>query len=306
MRKNLLLSLAVSLLFLGNAYGQEKAAYDRCADPAGQTLTTHKFRRVGETIEIALRGDGVPASVADCEPVSLELRWANGGNNGSNLNVTFLDGNNRPLYNRSVSAFLTGVREFELSAYDAIPQYGSSLSMISVPTTVTIEAERPFAAPVNLSYMVVRVARQARQTGAGGRGRQEVSSFKFQVPSPGIDKENSRNSQQLNEVVSIHHAVRLIGASRLSLVQIELKTNRPFPVREVPLQLQIGKRVFKEELTGDHTGRKLTLSLTPDMFSELTEGDEIVAFFSRPDGNSFAEGDAWFFGKLVKAAVSKE
>ena len=295
MRKNLLLSLTVSLLFLGNAYGQEKAADDRCADPAGQTLTTHKFRREGETIEIALRGDGVPASVADCEPVSLVLRWANGRNNGSNLNVTFLDGNNRPLYARSVSAFLTGVREFELSAFDSIPQYGSSLSMISVPTLVTIEAVRPFAAPVNLSYMVVRVARQPVAGGSGGR--QERGTRQEQEAGTG---------EQWNEVVSIHHAVRLIGASRLPLIQIELKTNRPFPVREAPLQLQIGKKVFKEELTGDHTGRRLTLSLTPEMFSELTDGDEIVAFFSRPDGPGFTEGDAWFFGKLVKAVSGRQ
>ena len=287
MRKKLILSLAVSLLFLGNAYGQEKAAEDPCADPAGQSLITHKFRRVGETIEIAIRGDGVPASVADCEPVSLELRWANGGNNGSNLNVTFWDGNNRPLYNRAVSAFLTGVREFELSAFDAIPQYGSSLSMISVPTRVTIEAGRPFAMPVNLSYMVIREARKP----AAGSNRVE-----------GNREKGERGTG--NEVVSIHHAVRLIGASRLPLIQIELKTNRPFPVREVPLQLQIGKKVFKEELTGDHTGRKLTLNLTPEMFSELTDGDEIVAFFSRPDGPGFAEGDAWFFGKLAKAVIS--
>jgi hypothetical protein len=45
---------------------------------------------LGETIEISLRGDGVPASVADCEPVALELHWSNGRNNGSNFNVTFL------------------------------------------------------------------------------------------------------------------------------------------------------------------------------------------------------------------------
>jgi hypothetical protein len=293
MRKNLLLSLTVSLLFLGNAYGQEQAAQkavnDRCADPAGQTWTTHKFRREGETIEIALRGDGVPASLADCEPVSLELRWANGGNNGSNLNLTFLDDNNRPLYAKSVSAFLTGVREFELSAFDAIPQYGSSLSMISVPTVVTIEAVRPFAAPVNLSYMVVRVARQPAAGGSGGR-----------------QERGTRQEREAGEVVSIHHAVRLIGASRLPLIQIELKTNRPFPVREVPLQLQIGKKVFTEELTGDHTGRRLTLSLTPEMFSELRDGDEIVAFFGRPDGAGFTEGDAWFFGKLVKTVSGRQ
>ena len=101
--------------------------------------------------------------------------------------------------------------------------------------------------------------------------------------------------------MSIHNAVRLIGASRLPVVQIELKTSRPFPVRDVPLQLQIGKKIFLDELSGDYTGRKLTLSLTPEMFAELKDGDEIVAFFSKVDGNGFAEGDAWYFGKLIKS-----
>ena len=101
-----------------------------------------------------------------------------------------------------------------------------------------------------------------------------------------------------NEIVSIHNAVRLIGASRLPVVQIELKISSPFPVKDVPLQLKIGKRVFVDELSGDYTGRKLTLSLTPEMFAELKDGDEIVAFFSQSDQK---EGDVWHFGKLNKS-----
>jgi hypothetical protein len=86
------------------------------------------------------------------------------------------------------------------------------------------------------------------------------------------------------------------------LIQIELKTDRPFPAREVPLRLQIGKKVFSDELSGDYTGRRLTLSLTPQLFAELNEGDEIVAFFERPErGESF-----WNFGKLRKAMHSSE
>jgi hypothetical protein len=84
------------------------------------------------------------------------------------------------------------------------------------------------------------------------------------------------------------------------VVQIELKTSRPFPVRDMPLQLQIGKRVFVDELSGDYTGRKLTLSLTPEMFAELKDGDEIVAFF-KPDRSGSADQEVWYFGKLEKA-----
>jgi len=312
MRKNLLVSLAVSLLLLVNAYGQKKAVGQTTpsagrasgggqgADRPGQALgtngvtdgdtcgatqvATHKFRQLGEKIEIPIRGERVPAGVADCEPVSLELHWANGRNNGSNFNVTFLDNNNRPIFARQITAFLSGVIQFPLSSFET--HSSSSVAMIGVPALVTIQAVPPFAAPAGLSYTVTRVA---RATGAGGRSsRQEANG------------RPANQGNQGNEVVSIQHAVRLIGASRLPLVQIELKTSRPFPVKDAPLQLQIGKKVFLDELSGDYTGRKLTLSLTPEMFAELTDGDEIMAFFGKPEGHGSADGDVWKFGKLIK------
>jgi len=310
MRKYLLVPLAVSLLFLNNVYGQQKAegqptphsdhlrgVPDVCAEEPGQTSGTqrgtHRFRQLGETIEIPLRGDSVPASVASCEPVSLELHWANGRNNGSNFNVTFLDGENRPIYAKQITAFMSGALQFPLSSFDAQPVYGSSLAMIDVPITVTIQAGRPFAAPADLSYTVTRGA------GASNRRDKEEAGEESEAVKHSLREERGAgHSNGLgNEIVSIHNAVRLIGASRLPVVQIELKTSRPFPVRDVPLQLQIGKRVFVDELGGDYTGRKLTLSLTPEMFAELKDGDEIVAFFSKP----FADGDVWYFGKLNKS-----
>src|SRR5688572_7450973 len=104
MRRNLFAPLAVSMLFLINSYGQEKPAgqpptpdasqphrdFGGCGDGPGQAKTqrvTHRFRQLGETIEISLRGANVAAGVADCEPVAMDLHWANGRNNGSNFNV---------------------------------------------------------------------------------------------------------------------------------------------------------------------------------------------------------------------------
>jgi hypothetical protein len=317
MRKYLLVSLAMSLLFLSNVYGQEKAqdqltpraGHPRedpsvCADGRGQASSTqrgtHRFRQLGETIEIPLRGDSVPASVADCEPVALDLHWTNGRNNGGNFNVTFLDSNNRPIYARQITAFMTGVLQLPLSSFDAQPVFGSSLAMVNIPITVTIQAVKPFAAPANLSYTVTRVPR------ASNRREQKEEREKAEAveAQKAEDRraEHSWGAGQANEIVSIHNAVRLIGASRLPVIQIELKTSRPFPVRDVPLQLQIGEKIFLDELSGDYTGRKLTLSLTPEMFAELKDGDEIVAFFSKP----FAEGDVWYFGKLNKSSGGKQ
>ena len=287
MRKNLLVLLAMCFLFLGTADGQEKTEAHLCADLPGQTSGTHRFRYLGETIEIPIRGDDVPASVADCEPVVLDVRWANGRNKGSNFTVTFLDGNKRPIYSKYFSGFMVGVVQYPLSSFDQ-PMYGPSPAMISVPSSVTIQAAQPVAPPASLSYTVTRVTRPSKKKEERKKGEAE------------------EDAKQENEIVSIHDAVRLIGASRLPLVQMELKTNRPFPARDVPLQLQIGNKIFIDELSGDYTGRKLTLSLTPEMFAELKDGDEIVAFFSKPDGNASADHDVWNFGKLRKAIGSRQ
>jgi len=302
MRKNVIALLVLCLLFLGNAYAQDKTYGQVCADLPGQTSGTYKFRRVGESIEIPIRRANVTASEAkepagvasvtasdaDCEPVALELHWANGHNNGSNFNVTFLDNNNRLISAKQISAFMTGVLEFPLSSYEAQPVSGSTLSLVAIPSTVTIQAVPPFAAPVNLSYRITRVARVTKPR---KEEREKGEEAETQV---------RQEHGQENDVVSIHDAVRLIGASRLPVVQIELKTSRPFPVRDVPLQMQIGKRVFIDELSGDYTGRKLTLSLTPEMFAELKDGDEIVAFFSKPARSGSADHEVWYFGKLEK------
>jgi hypothetical protein len=321
MSKQLLVSLAVSLLFLSNAYGQETAARV-CADVPGQTSGTRRFQRLGETIEISLRrdvsaaadvdgasatdganeandtnGGGVHASGVDCEPVALDLHWSNGRNNGSNFNLTFLDSTNKPIYTKSFSGFLAGNLEFDLSSDDFRRVYASSMTVVSVPAAVRIQTVSPFAAPVSLSYTVMRVAR-ATARGNGDEGNRVNSG---DVPRTDDGRRTSGGNQDSgNQVMSIREVVRLIGAGRVPVVQIELKTEHPFPIKDVPLQLRIGKRVFVDELSGDHTGRKLTLSLTPEMFAALHDGDEIVASFGKAGDRGSSDHDVWYFGKLVK------
>ena len=108
-----------------------------------------------------------------------------------------------------------------------------------------------------------------------------------------------------NSIVRIKSAVRSIGASRQPLVQLELRTTRPFPARESPLQLQVGKKFFLNELTGDYTGRTLTLTVTPEMFAEIRDGSEIVAFFDRPDRSGAPAQDIWYFGRLNKSMLER-
>jgi hypothetical protein len=148
--------LGLCLLCLDKTYAQQ------CPDPVPQTSGSHSFRQQGESFEI-------PISLADCQPVVFELRWANGRNNGSNFHVTFLDGDNQPIYTKEISAFLTGSFEFPFATLEPQPWLtaGGTLSVVSgatVPRAVTIQAVRPFAFPATISYRVTRM---------GGRHRSE-------------------------------------------------------------------------------------------------------------------------------------
>jgi hypothetical protein len=66
-------------------------------------------------------------------------------------------------------------------------------------------------------------------------------------------------NEEGNSIVGIRSALRIIESARQPLIQIEMRTQRPFPVRNAALQLQVGKQVFLNELGGDATGQSLTL-----------------------------------------------
>ena len=126
------------------------ATAQSCPDPPPQTAGSHSFRQQGESFDI-------PISVADCQAVAFELRWSNGRNNGSNFHVTILDSDNQAIYTKEISGFLSGSFQFPFATFEPQPSLGS-LSLISVPVKVTIEAVRPFAFPATISYRVTRVA----------------------------------------------------------------------------------------------------------------------------------------------------
>ncbi len=274
--KKLFGSVALGLFCLSNTQAQV------CPESALQSTGVLRFRQQGDIFE-------VPIQMSGCDALGLEVRWSNGRNNGSNFHITFVDGNRQAIYTKEINGFLTGSYDFPFNTLEPQPWYGANRSnaMFSVPTSVFIQAVRPFAFPASISYRISRVAKnKAEERVTGGGNELETRSH--------VGKKE-------NEIVSIHRATRLIGASRLSLVQIELKAANPFPVRDTALQLQIGKRVFLNELSGDFTGRLLTLSLTPEMFAELEDGGEIVAFFDKRDGD-----DARRFGKLNKSLLSEK
>jgi hypothetical protein len=375
-----------------------------CPDPAPQTSGSHNFRRIGETFDI-------PIAMGECQAISLTVRWSNGRNNGGLFNLTFLDADDRPIYTKQISAFITGMFEFPLNPVEA-QGYGL-VSMQRVPALVTVEAVYPFGPPAVLSYTVNRANYRPRGRQRGidaklttmlqtspGRLLSATSAYSLtEVPLPeprelelpgkrktvrtayrialapnqvaafgsaidliwiddialpvfrtGSDSSSGlgallfdeavlrtgaevaisnmatnrfktfperlayegRNpgaqnelmlTEEGNAVVGIKNSARTIGGNRQALVQIQLRTNRPFPARDTALRLQIGKRLFLDELTGDFTGRTLTLTLTPEMFAELKDGATIMAFYGKPDGSAISGNDVWYFGRLNKGAI---
>jgi hypothetical protein len=156
----------VSQQHAGNAHD---GSWNQCSEAVSPESGNYKFRWQGESFEIPLIGP--------CQAVALELRWSNGRNNGSNFHVTFLDGDNQPIYTKELSGFLTG--NFSLSFTKIEPSSGrgsaSMMSVASVPAKVVIEAVRPFAFPANISYTIIRATVQPRQPQGAVKGESEAA-----------------------------------------------------------------------------------------------------------------------------------
>jgi len=380
------------------------ARAQECPDPPPETSGSHSFRRVGETFDI-------PISLGECQAISLTVRWSNGRNNGSLFNLTFFDSDDRPLYTRQISAFITGMFEFPLVP---VEQQGYGLvSLKDVPALVTVQAVYPFGPPAVLHYTIARANYRPRgkargldsgltttlQTAPGrlltttnaytltevslpeprelelaGKRKTVRTAYRIQISPEKVasfgnaidmiwiddiavpvfrsnadststigalifDEAVLRNGAEIsvsdlaasrfqafperlayqsrlssaptdlavteagNVVVGIKNAARVIGGRRQPLVLIQLRTSRPFPARDSALRIQVGKRLFLDELDGDHTGRTLTLTLTPQMFAELSDGAAIMAFYGKPDGSGSAGKEVWYFGRLNKTLI---
>ena len=395
--------VAVCLMSLDGAHAQE------CPNPAPDSSGSHSFSRVGETFDI-------PLSFANCQSIALDLRWSNGRDNGSVFNLTFFDSDNRVLYSKRVSAFLSGAFEFPLSPTESSSSPGKA-TVMPTPTMVTIKAVPPFGLPATLSYTVARVNRnprpkpkgidpnlittlqtapgkvifdsptyaltevpfdEPRELEIGGKKKTVESAFRLiiksgntnadiqQMMTRGIDliwindaplpafhrasevgalvydasvlregaevsvsnedgsemyslperiqnlshiqgrtskfksSDEDNEVEEGNVVASIRSAAGVTGNTHLPMVQIEFKTDRPLSGKDNALRMQIGRRFFLNEVSGDNTGRVLTLTLTPETFDELKDGAEIVAFLNRPNRSGYAGEDVWYFGKLRK------
>ncbi len=107
-----------------------------------------------------------------------------------------------------------------------------------------------------------------------------------------------------NSIVGIHSALRIIGSVRQPLIQIEMRTERGFPIRNAALQLQIGKRFFVNELGVDPNGKTLRVSLGPQVFADLKDGAEVLAGFTFDRSGAHSD-EIWYFGRLNKSMLNR-
>lgn len=104
-----------------------------------------------------------------------------------------------------------------------------------------------------------------------------------------------------NAIVGIHSLLRIAGSVRRPMIQIEMRTDRPFAVRNAELQVQIGKESFMAGGAGPAAG----VFLTPEQFAQLKDGAEVIAFYNSPDRSGALAKDIWYFGRLNKSMLDR-
>ena len=85
------------------------------------------------------------------------------------------------------------------------------------------------------------------------------------------------------------------------LSDLEMRTDRPFPIRNAALEVQIGKQFFMAGGAGPAAG----VFLTPEQFAQLKDGAEVIAFYNSPDRSGAFAKEIWYFGRLNKSMLDR-
>jgi hypothetical protein len=99
---------------------------------------------------------------------------------------------------------------------------------------------------------------------------------------------------------TLRSVLRIIGSERQPLVEIELRTNRSFPILDAAYGVQIGKRLFP----GGAFGHAAVASLTPAEFAQLKDGERIAISTGWVNYAALGTG-AWYFGRLNKSKLDR-
>lgn len=134
----------------------------------------------------------------------------------------------------------------------------------------------------------------------------EVHELPERLKLPKDFKAATKQGAEEGNSYSIRSALRVIGAEKLPLVEIEFRTSRMFPVTNNKYVVQIGKRGFARLRFVPMDPRSAILSLTHDEFRQIENGEPVA--ISAVGVVNYAAGGGpgvYFFGPLSKSLLDR-
>jgi hypothetical protein len=117
-------------------------------------------------------------------------------------------------------------------------------------------------------------------------------------------------AQQTGPDINVVKSIRSVTVDAVRMVEIELQSSRPFPVRDQIVILRIGKTdVQRSRPPTDGSLNTLIFILTPAAFAQLVDGDAMSVRYglehsddpvTQPGGSNAR----WDFGSLNKAMLT--
>jgi len=108
--------------------------------------------------------------------------------------------------------------------------------------------------------------------------------------------------------LSIRSVLRIAGATRRTVIEIEVYSDVPFSGGNDTHVLHIGSKKFAWPRAGGATGNTLIFELMPDQFANAKSGDEVRVTYGlnaeSPDRPTTPRR-IWKFGKLDKSKIDK-
>jgi len=124
----------------------------------------------------------------------------------------------------------------------------------------------------------------------------------FNFPHPVVKNEGDGNK------INIHSVLRIAGATRRTVIEIEVYSDVPFSGGNDTHVLHIGSKRFTWPRGGDATGNTLIFELTPEQFSKVKSGDEVKVTYGLDDESSDRTAvpqRIWKFGKFDKSKIDE-
>ena len=117
-----------------------------------------------------------------------------------------------------------------------------------------------------------------------------------------------------NNRMRIRSVLRVTKTTRQPVIEIEVYSDRSFPVLNAAVVLLVGDQVFHGGGYGDTKGHVLVFTLTPKEFAKIKTGDEVIVTYQGADPKKVRDEDSdedkgqrwvWKFGKLDKSKIDE-